>query len=72
MQTVSERLADVQQAITSVLLNQKYEINGRMVQRADLDSLINLEKYLTAKLEEDGDTPSVNSPRRANVALEFI
>ena len=72
MQTVTERLEDVQTAITSVLLNQQYEINGRMVRRADLQDLLNLEKYLTEKLQDDGNLPEINSPRRASVSLEFV
>ncbi len=46
LKTVRQQLEEVQEAITSVMTGQKYEINGRSLSRADLKSLHEREAYL--------------------------
>ena len=44
--TAREQLIEVQKAITAVMTGQKYEIAGRSLSRADLDSLQKREEWL--------------------------
>ncbi len=46
LKTVREQLEEVQTAITAVMTGQKYEIAGRSLSRADLDSLNEREEQL--------------------------
>lgn len=62
-----EQLSIVQEAIEAAQNNQRYEFNGRMVQRGDLEHLHAREKYLVAKLETDGDV-IVGATRKRGVA----
>jgi len=49
IKTVAEQLEEVQAAITAVLLNQSYTLDGRTVTRANLDALQKREEYLTRR-----------------------
>jgi glutathione S-transferase len=55
LKTYGEQLAEVQAAITAVLTSQRYEINGRSAQRADLEWLHKREEYLSDRLASVGD-----------------
>ncbi len=55
LQTWGEQLAEVQTAISAVLTNQRYSINGREIQRADLQYLQKRAEYLANKLATEGD-----------------
>ena len=55
LKTYGEQLAEVQLAISAVMTSQRYEINGRMMQRADLQWLQARDKYLTDMLGRYGD-----------------
>ena len=46
LKTVREQLEEVQAAISAVMTGQKYEIGGRSLSRADLDSLNKREEQL--------------------------
>lgn len=46
LKTVREQLEEVQSAISAVMAGQKYEIGGRSLSRADLDSLNAREEQL--------------------------
>lgn len=72
IKTWGEQLAEVQQAISAVLLSQRYEINGRYVQRADLEFLTKREQYLIDKYNAEGDVaPQPNAPMRGVCNVEF-
>ncbi len=71
LKTWGEQLEDVQQAISAVLVNQRYEINGRYVQRADLEWLQKREQYLIAKIEAEGDVIPATSPTRGACNVVF-
>jgi len=51
-----EQLQDVQNAIKAVNQSQRYEINGRMMQKADLEWLHKREVYLNSQYLKFGDT----------------
>lgn len=53
--TYGQQLAEVQKAITAVMSNQRYEIGGRSVWRADLEQLRMREKDIQANLDKYGD-----------------
>lgn len=72
LQTWGEQLADVVKAIEAVQTSQRYEINGRSVQRADLQWLNKRYEYLVSKVEAYGaDTIMGNATTRANVKVSF-
>lgn len=72
LKTWGEQLAEVQEAISAVLVNQRYEINGRYVQRADLEFLNKREQYLIEKYNSEGDVvPQPNAPMRGVCNVEF-
>lgn len=71
LQTYGEQLADVQQAIRAVLTSQRYEINGRMVQRADLEWLQKREIYLTEQYQRFGDTKISKSTNTGAMRVNF-
>jgi len=73
LQTWGEQLEDVTKAINSVLSSQRYEINGRMVQRADLQWLNRRYEYLVDKIEKYGaDTiiSKIKTQSSAKVSFE--
>ena len=51
LKTVREQLIEVQAAISAVMTGQKYEISGRSLSRADLDSLNKREEQLLKRAE---------------------
>lgn len=55
LKTYGERLGEVQNAISKVLLNQRYEMDGRSFWKADIASLYEMEKYLIDKMGTHGD-----------------
>lgn len=65
------QLSEVHSAIEAVQTNQRYEINGRSVQRADLEWLHKREIYLTEKLETEGDIIVGSSVTRGVARIEF-
>ena len=71
LQTWGEQLAEVQTAISAVLTNQRYEINGRMVQRADLQYLQKRAEYLENKLAIDGNVVAGSSISRGAMRVVF-
>ena len=71
LKTWGEQLAEVQEAITAVLTSQRYEINGRAVQRADLEWLHKREDYLSQKLSTEGDVIAGSATTRGSVQVSF-
>lgn len=71
LKTWGSQLQDVQQAIEAVLTSQRYEINGRMVQRADLEYLQKREEYLTAQYERYGDVVAGSKVSRGSARVNF-
>jgi predicted transcriptional regulator of viral defense system len=71
LKTWGEQLEEVQKAISTVLVNQRYEINGRYVQRADLEWLQKREVYLVDKLQNEGDVIPTQRPMRGVFNVEF-
>ena len=71
LKTYGEQLAEVQEAIHAVMTAQRYEINGRQVQRADLEFLQQREKWLTEQLEVNGDIVAGNVKTHGACALSF-
>ncbi len=60
--STATRLEEVRSAITAVLLNQSYTLEGQTVTRANLESLIKLEQYLEGKQgSESGKRAIVSS-----------
>ena len=53
LKTTLERLEEVQAAISSVMLNQSYNMGGRQITRANLNELIVLERYLEDKYNRE-------------------
>lgn len=71
LKTWGEQLAETQKAITMVQTNQRYEINGRMVQKADLEWLHKREKELIARLESQGDVIAGSTITRGSAQVSF-
>jgi len=55
LQTYGQQLEEVQTAISKVMQNQRYSINGREFWKADLEMLQKREEYLVKKLQTYGD-----------------
>ncbi len=55
LKTYGEQLAEVQEAISTVMSGQRYELGGRVLWRPDLEFLTKREEYLQAKLDKYGD-----------------
>jgi len=55
LKTYGEQLAEVQDAITAVMTGQRYEYQGRVLWRPDLEMLHRREKDLQHKLDIYGD-----------------
>lgn len=56
--TPQERLAQVQEAIAKVLYGgQSYQIGSRKLTRANLPTLLEMEKELKAEVAAENDTP---------------
>lgn len=71
LKTWGEQLQEVQEAIGAVNTNQRYEINGRSVQRADLEWLHKRELYLTEKYEKEGDVIAGSTITRGSAQISF-
>ena len=71
LKTWGEQLAEVQTAITKAQDGQRYEINGRMVQRGDLEWLHKRELYLTNKLATEGDVVAGSTITRGSAQVSF-
>jgi len=69
--TVAEQLEQVQAAITAVLLNQSYTLDGRTVTRANLDALQRREEYLTKRYKaETGARPVLSTMNMEGVGYD--
>ena len=71
LKTWGTQLGEVQTAISAVQSNQRYEINGRSVQRADLEWLHKREIYLTNKLASEGDVIAGATTIRGSAQVSF-
>lgn len=71
LKTYGEQLMNVQKAIEAVEAGQRYEINGRMVQRADLEYLHKREIYLIEMYETHGDVVAGSKVTRGNAQVSF-
>lgn len=71
LKTWGEQLEEVQTAISRVLINQSYEVGGKMVRRADLDMLQRREEYLIKKLEANGNVSPSQMATNGSYAIEF-
>jgi len=71
LKTWGQQLLEVQNAIEAVLTSQRYEINGRMVQRADLQFLQKREEYLTTQYERYGDVVAGTNIQRGSAQVQF-
>lgn len=72
LKTYGEQLQEVQEAITAVNAgSQRYEINGRTVQRADMEWLHKREIYLTKQLEKFGDVVAGSTTTRGSAQVSF-
>ncbi len=64
LKTTLEQLTEVQTAITAVLNNQSYTLDGRSVSRANLKELYTIQKDLQKQYNnENGARPRVSSAR---------
>jgi len=71
LKTWGQQLAEVQEAITAVLSSQRYEINGRVMQKADLEWLHKREDFLSQKLANEGDVIAGSKVTRGSVQVSF-
>ncbi len=71
LKTYGEQLAEVQQAIGAVMVSQRYEINGRVMQRADLQWLQARDKYLNDMLDKYGDVIAGSTTTRGMARVSF-
>ena len=72
LKTWGEQLVEVQTAISAVMSgSQRYEINGRMVQRADLEWLQKRQVYLTDQFTKYGNVVVSQSTTRGAMQVSF-
>ena len=71
LKTYGTQLGEVQDAIFAAQNNQRYEINGRSVQRGDLEWLHKREIYLIEALEKHGDVVAGSSVSRGAANISF-
>jgi len=71
LKTWGTQLQEVQEAISVVQNNQRYEINGRSVQRADLEWLHKREIYLSNKLATEGDVIAGRTVTHGSAQVSF-
>lgn len=72
LKTYGQMLIEVQTAISAVMNAQRYELGGRMMQRADLEMLNKREQMLIDKLNTYGDvipTQTVKTGRAYGVSF---
>ena len=67
LKTYGEQLEQVSNAIEAVMTSQRYEINGRMVQRADLEWLHKREDALIDKVSRYGANTILGNHQTNNV-----
>jgi hypothetical protein len=68
LKTTLEQLMEVQTAITAVLNNQSYTLDGRSVSRAQLNQLYSMQKDLQKQYNnENGARPRVASAKFGSV-----
>lgn len=71
LKSYGTQLQEVQEAISAVQTNQRYEINGRSVQRADLEWLHKRDMYLTDMLCKHGDVVAGSTVNRGACEVQF-
>jgi len=72
IKTWGEQLTEVQNAISAVIGgSQRYEINGRSVQKADLEWLHKRELFLSGKLQTEGDVIAGSTVTRGSAQVSF-
>lgn len=71
LKTYGAQLQEVQEAITAVSTSQRYEINGRMMQKADLEWLHKREMYLAEQYRMYGDVIVGSNVSRGACAVSF-
>ena len=71
LKTWGEQLADMQDAIAGVLANQRYEVGGRVFQRANLAEMQKREEFLINKYETEGDVVTGSQISRASLKVSF-
>ena len=71
LKTYGQQLAEIQEAIAAVNTAQRYELNGRQVQRADLEFLHRRERWLVEQLEAYGDIIPGSSVSRGAFKVSF-
>ncbi len=71
LKTWGQQLQEVQDAISAVEASQRYEINGRVQQRADLQFLHQREKFLIIQYERYGDVVVGSNIQRGSAQVQF-
>lgn len=72
LKTWGEMLQDVRTAMTAITSGgQRYELNGRMLQRGDLEWLHKQEIYYTNKLQREGDVIVGQAITRGSAQVSF-
>lgn len=71
LKTYGEQLKEVQDAITAVMGGQRYELGGRSMWRADLETLHKREKDLQEKLDKYGDVLPNQTARQSAFGVSF-
>jgi len=72
LKTWGTQLGEVQDAISAVVSgSQRYEINGRSVQKADLEWLHKRELFLSNKLSTEGDVIAGQAITRGSAQVSF-
>jgi len=71
LKTWGTQLAEVQTAISAVLTSQRYEYNGRVMQKADLEWLHKREEFLANKLATEGDVVAGQAVTRGSARVSF-
>ena len=71
LRTWGQQLQQVQEAISAVTVSQRYEINGRMMQKADLEWLHKREIFLADKLSTEGDVIAGSAITRGSAQVSF-
>ena len=68
LKTTLEQLIEVQTAVTAVLNNQSYTLDGRSVSRAQLSELYKMQKDLQKQYNnENGSRPRVSAAKFGSV-----
>jgi|OM-RGC.v1.034552833 hypothetical protein len=71
LKTTEEKLAEVQTAVTAVLKNQEYYVDGIRFRRADLETLYKMEEHYQRKYDrEQGTRPRVSCGQFGSAASQ--